>query len=225
MNIDPSDGSVDSSPAHSPCTEWPRNLASLSSRRVLLRSTMFLPRRARRSSAASSAPRAVRQSLQQSIPNVSPTATNRVSPKESSLCTSPTPIVANDSADLFKLTHGGGASSSRLPVCRLDGDLAAANSRSVPISVDGVAEVRSTISSFFRPMLAIVDSFLFLSVSDYMQITISNRVLYNVKHLLMMFATWGVKQDDLEFMMYLLCSFDQVHGCLSSCLYQGNIEL
>ena len=91
MNIDPSDGSVDSSPAHSPCTEWPRNLASLSSRRVLLRSTVFLPHRARRSSAASSEPRAVRQSLQQSIPNVSPTATNRVSPRESSLCTSPTP--------------------------------------------------------------------------------------------------------------------------------------
>jgi len=41
----------------------------------------------------------------------------------------------------------------------------------------------------------------------------------------MQFATWGVKQDDLEFMMYLLCSFDLVHGCLSSCLYQGNIEL
>jgi len=46
-----------------------------------------------------------------------------------------------------------------------------------------------------------------------------------VKHLLMQFATWGVKQDDLEFMMYLLCSFDLVHGCLSSCLCQGNIEL
>ena len=54
----PSDGSVDSSPAHSPCTEWPRNLASLSSRRVLHRLNVFLPRRARRSSVASSAPHA-----------------------------------------------------------------------------------------------------------------------------------------------------------------------
>ena len=114
----------------------------------------LLPRRVHRSSATSFAPCTARQSLQQSIPNVSPTATNQVSPGESSLCTSPTPIVANDSVDLFKLTHGGGASSSRLPVCRLDGDLAAANSRSVPISVHGMAEVRSMISSFFRPMLA-----------------------------------------------------------------------
>ena len=154
MNIDPSDGSVDSSPAHSPCTEWPRNLASLSSRRVLLRSTVFLPRRARRSSAASSAPRPARQSLQQSILNVSPTATNRVSPENHPYAHRPPPIVANDSVDLFKQTHRGGASSSRLPVRRLNGDLAAANSRSVPISVYGMAEVRSMISSFFRPMLA-----------------------------------------------------------------------
>jgi hypothetical protein len=51
------------------------------------------------------------------------------------------PIVANDSMDLFKPAHAGSASSSRLPVRRLDGDLAAANSRSVPISVDGMAEV------------------------------------------------------------------------------------
>jgi len=170
MNIDPSDGSLDASPAHSTCTEWPRNLASLSSRRVLPRSTVFLPRRA-------PLERAIQQSLQQSIPNVSPTATNRVSPRESSLCTSPTPIVANDLADLFKQTHGGGASSSRLPVHRLDGELVAASSRSVPISVHGMAEVRSTLSSFFRPMRAIVDSSLFLSIAGCMQITICNRVL------------------------------------------------
>jgi hypothetical protein len=75
--------------------------------------------------------------------------------------------------DLFKQTHGGGASSSRLLVRRLDGDLAAAKSRSVPISVHGVAKVRSTISNFFRPMLvAIVDSSLFLSIADCMHITI-----------------------------------------------------
>jgi hypothetical protein len=85
----------------------------------------------------------------------------------------PPPIVANDSADLFKQTHGGGASCSRLPVRQLDGDLAAAKSRSVPISVYGVAEVKSAISGFFRLMLvAIVDSSLFLSVADYMHITI-----------------------------------------------------
>lgn len=86
----------------------------------------------------------------------------------------PPPIVENDSADLFKQTHGGRASSSKLPVRRLDGDLAAAESRSVPVSVHGVAEVRSAISSFFQPicLLQQMDSSLFLSVADCMQITI-----------------------------------------------------
>jgi hypothetical protein len=91
MDPDPSDGSVDVSPAHSPCTEWPRKsrFPFFPSRAALV--DRVSSRRARRSRAASSALRAARQSLQQSIPNVSPTATNRVSPRESSLCTSPTP--------------------------------------------------------------------------------------------------------------------------------------
>ena len=78
----------------------------------------------------------------------------KFSPENHSYAHLPPPIVANDSTDLFKQTHGGGASSSRLLVRRLDRDLAAANSRRVPISVHGVAEERSTISSFFQPMLA-----------------------------------------------------------------------
>ena len=78
----------------------------------------------------------------------------KFSPENHSYAHLPPLIVVNDSTDLFKQTHGGGASSSRLLVRRLDRDLAAANSRRVPISVHGVAEVRSTISSFFQPMLA-----------------------------------------------------------------------
>jgi hypothetical protein len=86
------------------------------------------------------------------------------------------PIVANDSVDLFKLVHAGSASSSRLPVRRLDGDLAAANSRSVPISVDGVAEVWSAIPASFDLCLTVCcwyvweyqERFLFLFVAYWM---------------------------------------------------------
>lgn len=57
----------------------------------------------------------------------------------------PPPIVANDSADLFKQAHAEGSSNSILSVRRLDEDLVAAGSRSVPISVHGVSEERSMI--------------------------------------------------------------------------------
>jgi hypothetical protein len=60
---------------------------------------------------------------------------------------SPPPIVANNSADLFKQNHGEGASSSTMsvPVHRLDGDLTVAGFGSVPIYIHGVSEVISTI--------------------------------------------------------------------------------